>query len=198
MLYPGQLVCEACRLPPVEAAGVGGEPPLWSEFPAVQGIALSPIIWHDDGMEKLMLCLTWLCRIFLGFIFVLAGVGKLLNPSEPAQIWAAWLKTNVTYLVVAFVALSVIEVVCAIGVVLGRRPAVFSVTTLSALFLLISVLRFTQVIPIPSCGCFGLLYLGPGGGAEVLRDGLLLSSSVLVLVDSNSEHRDRARTEVRT
>jgi len=142
-------------------------------------------------MEKLFYYFAWVCRLFLGLVFLLAGVGKLLAPTEPARLWGTWLQTNTLLLVIVFAVLSVAEIACAIGIVLRHRLAYRVAAALSGLFLLVSVLRYTQIVPIPFCGCFGLLRLGPEGGAEVVRDSLLLSASVLLLLDSKEQIETR-------
>jgi len=151
---------------------------------------------YSSGMKRFTLHIVGLARAFVSAVFAVAGIGKVLDPTIAAQSWGTVLGVSEHCMSVAFRMVGLAELIVA-GALLMRENTIpaLAACLLSMTFFLISVIRNVGVLEVSQCGCFGLLSLGPSGPPEVVRDGLLVACSALVLVDS-LEHS--STTDART
>lgn len=119
-------------------------------------------------------------RIILGLMFLLSGVGKLIDNSNAiymVELLATkfyWLIEYSTFIVTLT---SVVELILAVFLLLGIKLR----WTLTGSFLM--VLWFTIVVSyfylqgmsVASCGCFGAFDLGGGLGTTLVRNVILLA-----------------------
>jgi len=135
---------------------------------------------------------TWFARILTGVLFLIAGIGKLLAPVSSAQPWSYAAGVPLPYAVAFFIALSILEIYVALGLLghRGRLPVRLA-CGLSVVFFGFTVMRNLDIFSVMHCGCFGLLEFGPPGVMEVIRDGLLLSACLLLLASTSDVRVER-------
>lgn len=118
-------------------------------------------------------------RILLGGLFLLSGVGKLIDSSDAVYLVELlatkfyWLIEYSTFIVIST---SILELLLAVLLFWGRKLT----WVLSACFLL--VLSFTVVLgyfylqgmSVASCGCFGAFGGGGGITTTLIRNSILL------------------------
>jgi hypothetical protein len=143
--------------------------------------------WYDVGTMFERIC-SLFARVFLVFVFAVAGTGKLLDATRPAAAWGPVVGVSLGVAHLFFRLLGALEISVALGLLVRRGKlnlcAAIAATGMSLVFVVVTFLRLTGYIPVASCGCFGLMTLGPRGGAELIRELLLMASSLLVVLES--------------
>jgi uncharacterized membrane protein YphA (DoxX/SURF4 family) len=119
-------------------------------------------------------------RIILGIVFLISGVGKLVNGAD-ARYLVELLATEyfwlIEYSAAIVIATSILEIILAAFLLWGS----YLKTTLSITFLMLigfsSVLGYfyLQGMSVESCGCFGAFGIGGGLEATLLRNFVLLA-----------------------
>ncbi|HKK46658.1 MAG TPA: MauE/DoxX family redox-associated membrane protein [Balneolaceae bacterium] len=131
-------------------------------------------------------------RIILGLLFLVSGVGKLINNSD-AQYLVELLATKFFWLIeykyMIVISVTIIELILSVLLLWGR----YLKTALTGSFLLL--LSFTAVLSyfyftgmtVEECGCFGAF--GGGGGTVVtlLRDVVLILLVIAGFVLANKK-----------
>jgi uncharacterized membrane protein YphA (DoxX/SURF4 family) len=119
-------------------------------------------------------------RIFLGCVFAISGVSKLVSPGSAALLIANLLGTKPAISNLFTVALSLVEVIIAYMLVFRKRVLVAAV--FSVLFMLGSVFVGFLFVENPvSCGCFGALIDFKTDETFLIRNMLFLFASLFVL-----------------
>lgn len=124
-------------------------------------------------------------RWVLGSVLLIAGVLKIVAPENLIEVLFFFGLTN-EIMVYSFVyGISIIELVLALALFLNKNPKVVSttVTFFSAIFLLISVLGYTNDWQL-ACGCLGEFTYGNFDLIMVGRNLVLLGLSVGLVIDS--------------
>ncbi|MDX1638756.1 MAG: DoxX family membrane protein [Balneolaceae bacterium] len=121
-------------------------------------------------------------RVILGGLFLLSGVGKLIDSSD--AIYLVELLATEYYWLIEYgnqivVGTSIIELLLAVLLFWGRQLRwVFSASFLLVLsFTVVIAYFYLQGMSVASCGCFGAF--GGGGGLTVT---LLRNAALLLLV----------------
>ena len=118
-------------------------------------------------------------RIFIGLVFLLSGIGKLIDRSDAIYL-VEMLSTQVYWLIeyrnLIALSLTVAELILAVFLLVGKfkYPALF--ISFVFIFGLSSVLLYLtfQGFIIESCGCFGVLDLFTGLPATLAKNVVLL------------------------
>lgn len=130
-------------------------------------------------------------RYLLGIIFLLSGVGKLIDPGD-ARYLVELLATEYYWLIEyagpIVITVSLLEIGLSVLLFWGRwisRTLGVSAATV-ILFTVVLAYFWVQGQRIENCGCFGAFGIGGGLQASLLRNGLLL---VLIAADFLLEKR---------
>jgi uncharacterized membrane protein YphA (DoxX/SURF4 family) len=118
-------------------------------------------------------------RVGVGVTLVIAGAGKLKNGNAAQAATEATLHVSGTVATILTVAISVIEILLGIHLIVGlnlRWSAVASVALLAVFFVFVIYLWVTGYSG--GCGCFGVFGGGSPGPAETARDGILLLAAI--------------------
>ncbi len=141
-------------------------------------------------------------RVFLGGIFTLSGVGKLIN-SEDAKYLVELLATEyyglIEYVDVIVISLTIFELILALLLFIGWNKLVTFLLTDFFLtgFVVVLLYFYLNGYTVESCGCFGAF--GGSGGIEatLIRDVILLVISniglaltVLMMKRSSAQSHD--------
>lgn len=118
-------------------------------------------------------------RILLGIVFLLSGVGKLIDPGDArylVELMATEFYWLIEYATPIVYATSVLEIVLAILLFWGRGlRSTLAVSALMVLFFTVVLGYFwIQGQSIENCGCFGALGIGGGLKVSLLRNLVLL------------------------
>lgn len=118
-------------------------------------------------------------RIFLGIVFLLSGIGKLIEPGSArylVELMATEYYWLIEYTSAIVTATSVLEIALAIPLLLGRwiQTAYILSGLMIAFFTLVLGYFWIQGQSIENCGCFGALGIGGGLEASLIRNGVLL------------------------
>lgn len=122
-------------------------------------------------------------RIFVGLIFLLSGVGKLINSNDAQYLvelmgmeiyWIIEFKTFIVY------SITILELIIA-GLLLSNRytKAAF-IASLLLLVFMTSILMYFQLqdMNVESCGCFGAFDILSGPVATISKNVVLMILSV--------------------
>lgn len=129
-------------------------------------------------------------RWLLAFIYLAAGLPKILNPVLfKATIAAYFPVPDILALVVAIV-FPWLEIIAALSLLLNWKTVYSSgfLFLLSLLFLVMMVLNYSNILPY-GCGCFG--FGGPEeiGIYQIVRDSLISILAGIVFVKALKERR---------
>lgn len=101
--------------------------------------------------------------LFIGWVLLLAAIGKLLDNRHFAEVLAQWQLFPSWSLLPLGVVMSLLELVLAAWLFSGRRLA--QAALVSVLFHLGyttgTVITLLRGISLPDCGCFGILFAHP-------------------------------------
>lgn len=126
-------------------------------------------------------------QYLLGIIFLLSGVGKLIDGSNArylVELMATefyWLIEFTNSIVLIF---SILELLIA-GALLWGKKLTWSFASASVMLIFFSSVLsyfYLQGMSVESCGCFGAIGIGGGLGATLIRNGVLLVMSIAGLV----------------
>lgn len=118
-------------------------------------------------------------RYLLGILFLLSGIGKLIDGSD-ARYLVELLATEffwlIEYATPIVIGTSILELALAVLLLWGRRLkyALYGSLALVTTFTVVLSYFYLQGMSIASCGCFGALGIGGGLEATLLRNGVLL------------------------
>jgi Methylamine utilisation protein MauE len=124
----------------------------------------------------------WLCRYFLGWLFVATAVGKLLDNRGFAQVINTYqLGIPDSLLLGTALVVSLLELLIGINILRGRALTKNVLATLGfhlgyASLAFITLLRG---IPLSNCGCFGVFLARPLKWTTVVEDLALASISLV-------------------
>lgn len=130
---------------------------------------------------------TLTIRIILGLLFLLSGIGKLIDGSD-ARYLVELLATEFYWLIEyagpIVIATSLLELLFAALLLLGKRLklAFWGSLGLVTAFTITLGYFYLQGMNIASCGCFGALGIGGGLTSTLIRNGVLLVLIILGLV----------------
>lgn len=137
-------------------------------------------------------------RIILGLVFLMSGIGKLINASD-AQYLVELLATTYYWLIeyssLIVTATSIIELVLAIFLLWGRYLKWALGGTLLLLLGFSSVLSYfyMQGMNVESCGCFGAFGFASGIEFTLIRNLVLIAlviGAYLLMVPKNQENEN--------
>jgi len=122
---------------------------------------------------------AFLLRVGVGLTLIVAGAGKLKDATAAQAATEATLHVSGTAAQVLTVAVSVLEILLGIHLIIGlnlRWSALAAVTLLA--FFLVFVIYLWATGYAGGCGCFGVFGGGSPGPAETARDTLLLLAAI--------------------
>ncbi|HEX6981134.1 MAG TPA: MauE/DoxX family redox-associated membrane protein [Balneolaceae bacterium] len=119
-------------------------------------------------------------RVILGLLFLISGIGKLINASDArylVELLATefyWLIEYSTFIVTAT---SVIELILAVFLLWGKylKSALAGSLVLLLAFTTVLSYFYFQGMEIASCGCFGAFGGGGGLGFTLMRNLVLIA-----------------------
>lgn len=123
-------------------------------------------------------------RYLLGIIFLLSGIGKLIDSSDArylVELMASRFFVLIEYASSIIYTISIVEIILAVLLIWGKQLK----STLAGSFLLVSIFSsvlgyfYVQGQSIENCGCFGALGIGGGLEATLLRNLVLF---VLIII----------------
>jgi uncharacterized membrane protein YphA (DoxX/SURF4 family) len=123
--------------------------------------------------------LALLLRVAVGLTLVVAGAGKLLDATAAQASTEATLHISGTFAAALTVAVSVLEILLGIHLIVGlnlRWSALASVALLG--FFLLFVIYLWATGYTGGCGCFGVFGGGSPGPAETARDTILFIAAL--------------------
>lgn len=126
-------------------------------------------------------------RIILGLLFLLSGIGKLIDPGD-ARYLVELLATEFYWLIEyagpIVTGTSLLELALAVFLLWGKKlkAALWSSLALVSTFTVVLGYFYLQGMSVASCGCFGALGIGGGLEATLLRNGVLLVLIIAGLV----------------
>jgi uncharacterized membrane protein YphA (DoxX/SURF4 family) len=140
-----------------------------------------------------------LCRWLLAFVFLYAGIPKLLGVQEFAGIIGAYGLVPKSVLVPVAFLIAALEVIAAIGLLLGKTSALVLTTVLMIVFIGVLSYGIRMGLDI-DCGCFGKddpeYRAFSGLRKALLRDLLLLPPLVFLYLRPNPDKKlKRGREE---
>ena len=120
-----------------------------------------------------------LLRVAVGLTLVIAGAGKLKGGNAAQAATEATLHIGGTFAAVLTVAVSVVEILLGIHLIVGlnlRWSALASAALLGVFLIFVIYLWATGYTG--GCGCFGVFGGGSPGPAETTRDAILFVAAV--------------------
>lgn len=123
-------------------------------------------------------------RYLLGIIFLLSGIGKLIDSSDArylVELMATRYFVLIEYASSIVYTISIVEIILAVFLIWGKQLK----SALTGSFLLVTLFSsvlgyfYLQGQSIENCGCFGALGIGAGIEATLLRNLVLF---VLIIV----------------
>lgn len=123
-------------------------------------------------------------RIILGLIFLLSGIGKLMDSGYVNYDIVRLLSTEfywlIEYAALIIVSISIIELLLAAMLLWGKFLKSAFIVSLLMLLSFTSVLGYFYVdgMNVASCGCFGALGIGGGLEFTLIRNLVLMALSV--------------------
>ena len=138
-------------------------------------------------------------RIILGIVFLLSGVGKLINASD-ARYLVELLATRYYWLIeygnLIVITTSLAEVAIAVLLLWGKylRSALGGALLLLAGFSTVLSYFYLQGMSVENCGCFGAFGFASGLEFTLIRNMvlILLSISALVLLSKTNKRNETA------
>lgn len=126
-------------------------------------------------------------RYILGILFLLSGIGKLIDGSNArylVELLATEFYWLIEYAAPIVIAISILELLFAALLLLGKKLniALWGSLTLVAAFTVTLGYFYLQGMNVENCGCFGALGIGGGLTATLIRNGILLVIIVIGLV----------------
>ncbi len=118
-------------------------------------------------------------RLLLGVIFLLSGIGKLIEPGSArylVELMATEYYWLIEYATTIVLATSVLEIMLAL-LLFSRwwtRLVLLVSALMVAFFTLVLGYFWFQGQSIENCGCFGAFGIGGGLSASLIRNGILL------------------------
>lgn len=145
----------------------------------IQQILPSPTLWS---------WLSFVLRIGLALVYIIAGTGKIMDMQGFAEIIKFY--DILPFSLIPFVALGlpIIEVIAGLGLILNRTWALHAITAMTILFMFVLGYAIWNDIAIGDCGCFapGEVPQGHDDGSALrealIRDIGLLAASVLLYI----------------
>lgn len=139
-------------------------------------------------------------RIFVGLVFLLSGVGKLINSDDAKYLvelmgmeiyWIIEFKTLIVY------SITILELVIAVLLLWGRHIRIAFVTSFFLLLFMTSILLYFQFqdMNVESCGCFGAFDILSGPVATISKNVVLLLCSMagfILIPETNSGSMDES------
>jgi uncharacterized membrane protein YphA (DoxX/SURF4 family) len=129
----------------------------------------------ERARETAFPILALILRVAVGMTLVIAGAGKLKDATAAQVATETALHVSGTFAVVLTVAISVVEILIGIHLIVGLmlRWSALAATILCAIFFVfVNYLWATGYSG--GCGCFGVFGGGSPGLEETVRDGVLL------------------------
>lgn len=130
---------------------------------------------------------TLAIRIILGLLFLLSGIGKLIDGSD-ARYLVELLATKFYWLIEyagpIVITTSLLELLFAALLLLGKKLklAFWGSLALVTVFTLTLGYFYMQGMSIENCGCFGALGIGGGLTSTLIRNGVLLLLIIVGLI----------------
>jgi len=139
-------------------------------------------------------------RILLGLVFLLSGIGKLIDSGYVNYELVRLLSTQyywiIEYAAIIMISISIIELLIAVLLLWGK---LLKTALAGALLMLVgfsSVLGYfyLQGMNVASCGCFGALGIGGGLEFSLIKNGvmivLIIAAFVLITPKDNIMQSD--------
>jgi len=130
-------------------------------------------------------------RIFVGLVLMSTGIGKGLDMAgfvtvlDGYQLQAHWLSVVLAY-TLPFIELGVgVNLLSAIQ----RIATAWIAIGLHVLMISVVAITLTRGIQVSNCGCFGVFLARPLTHITLIEDAVMLTMSVLVLVDAKVRTR---------
>jgi len=133
----------------------------------------------DNSLKKYF---TWI----LSFIFIAAGVLKIISPDNTGDILIFFFHFSYSTTLITVYTLAIIEIIIGLSLVFGFLPRITkSVVIFSCtLFVLIALLGYLNNWQF-ACGCFGKFSFGRFDAAMLIRNSLLLGMSIWITIDTS-------------
>jgi uncharacterized membrane protein YphA (DoxX/SURF4 family) len=137
-------------------------------------------------------------RIIVGLVFLLSGIGKLLDEGYVNYDLVRLLSTKIYWLIeyaaVIIISISILELLIAVLLLWGKYLKMALTAALIMLLTFSSVLGYfyLQGMNVASCGCFGALGIGGGLEFTLIRNAVLLTLIIagFFLKSRKLEHSD--------
>jgi putative oxidoreductase len=125
--------------------------------------------------------LFWCCRLFLGGIFVYAGITKLANPLQFSAAMEGYQILSPHGVIWFTRIIPWLEIILGVGLFLGFRIRFFAASAGTLLFLFFVIMGVTYLRGIEAdCGCFGV---GERISAwTLLRDAFFIAPAVYLFL----------------
>jgi len=125
---------------------------------------------------------TWI----LSFIFITAGVLKIISPDNTGDILIFIFEIEYSTANFIVYSLASIELMLGIGLLLGIKESFIKKLTLfsCSLFLLIAIIGYLDNWQL-TCGCFGRFSFGKFDVPMILRNSLLLFMAIWITIDTS-------------
>lgn len=142
-------------------------------------------------------------RILLGAVFLLSGIGKLIDGSDArylVELMATEVYWLIEYSTAIVITTSVLELMLAALLFWGKKlnPTLFASALLLLSFSSVLLYFYLQGFTVESCGCFGALGGGGGLGITLIRNLVLLAlvtGAFLLLAGETGDQRREAGEE---
>ncbi len=123
-------------------------------------------------------------RLFLGLVLLATAAGKLLDIEGFARVLATYEAIPEAALRPLAVAVPLVELAIAIGLLSGRLlvAAAGAALALHAVYTVWAAAALLRGLQIPNCGCFGVFLPRPLGWRTVFEDLVLVGLSAWLLV----------------
>lgn len=136
-------------------------------------------------------------RIILGLVFLLSGIGKLIDSGYVNYDLVRLLSTEIYWIIeyaaAIIISISIIELLLALFLLWGKYLKVTLGISLIMLLGFSSVLGYFYLdgMNVASCGCFGALGIGGGMEFTLIRNFVLMALIIVAYLLMSSKKRPK-------